>query len=212
VKNNYLLLLPKLYILCIIVSIHTACKQKQQANNRNYHHKPVTIIIQPFADIDSVYTLTVYKQLQKVYNHITINKPIPIFTKAYSTLRNRYRADSIIDYLQHAAKENEVILALTSFDISTTKNTHQDWGVMGLGFCPGKACIASTYRLAAKNKAEQFFKVAIHELGHTQGLPHCVQKTCYMRDAEGKNPTNEEVEFCKDCRKLLRTKGWNTGA
>jgi hypothetical protein len=25
-----------------------------------------------------------------------------------------------------------------------------------------------------------------------------------MRDAEGKNPTNEEKEFCKDCKKQLQ--------
>jgi archaemetzincin len=29
-----------------------------------------------------------------------------------------------------------------------------------------------------------------------------------MRDAEGKNPTNEEKEFCKDCKKQLQKKGW----
>ena len=55
---------------------------------------------------------------------------------------------------------------------------------------------------------KQFFKVAIHELGHTQGLPHCPEKSCYMRDAEGGNPTDEEVEFCPKCKKHLRTKNW----
>jgi archaemetzincin len=29
-----------------------------------------------------------------------------------------------------------------------------------------------------------------------------------MRDAEGKNPTNEETEFCKRCKKKLINKGW----
>jgi archaemetzincin len=54
----------------------------------------------------------------------------------------------------------------------------------------------------------QFYKVAIHELGHTQGLPHCENKTCYMRDAEGGNPLEEEVDFCKTCKMFLKNRGW----
>ena len=60
-----------------------------------------------------------------------------------------------------------------------------------------------------KNKTEQFYKVALHELGHTEGLPHCKNKTCLMRDAEGGNPLNEEKEFCISCKKYLKGKKWN---
>lgn len=79
---------------------------------------------------------------------------------------------------------------------------------MGLGYCPGNACVVSTFRLARNNTATQFYKVAIHELGHTQGLPHCKNKTCYMRDAEGGNPLDEETGFCAPCTTILRNKGW----
>lgn len=54
----------------------------------------------------------------------------------------------------------------------------------------------------------QLFKVAIHELGHTEGLPHCPVKSCFMRDSEGRNPTNEEKEFYPKCKKQLIDKGW----
>jgi archaemetzincin len=79
---------------------------------------------------------------------------------------------------------------------------------MGLGFCPGNVCVASTFRLSKKNLKEQFYKVAIHELGHTQGLPHCEDKSCFMRDAEGGNPLNEEHGFCEVCKLFLKSKGW----
>jgi archaemetzincin len=79
---------------------------------------------------------------------------------------------------------------------------------MGLGYCPGTACIASSYRLKKGNKLTQFYKVAIHELGHTQGLPHCSTKTCLMRDAEGGNPIDEENDFCPKCKKVLIAAGW----
>jgi archaemetzincin len=127
---------------------------------------------------------------------------------AYYAPRNRYKADSILTFFNSIATNNYIYIGLTSKDISTTKNNIADFGVMGLGFCPGRACVASTYRLSKTNKNEQLFKVAIHELGHTQGLVHCPKPFCFMRDAEGKNPTNEEKEFCESCRKHLRNKGW----
>lgn len=94
------------------------------------------------------------------------------------------------------------------FDISTSKGEIKDWGVMGLGYCPGKSCVASSFRLSAQKRQQQFFKVAIHELGHTQGLAHCANKTCLMRDAEGSNYLNEETGFCENCKAVLVKKGW----
>jgi archaemetzincin len=100
------------------------------------------------------------------------------------------------------------IIGLTTKDISTTKGKFKDWGIMGLANCPGTACVVSTFRLNKNKLSEQFYKVAIHELGHTSGLPHCKEKSCYLRDAEGGNPLDEEVAFCKRCTSHLKSKGW----
>jgi archaemetzincin len=81
-------------------------------------------------------------------------------------------------------------------------------GYYGIGFCSGKACITSTFGLSKNENKRQLFKVAIHEMGHTSGLPHCEMKYCFMRDAGG-NPTNEEKEFCTKCKSFLVNKGWN---
>ena len=107
--------------------------------------------------------------------------------------------------MSRRAQENEIYLGITSYDISSTKNGKPDFGIMGLGFRPGKACVASDFRLKDKSN---FFKVVIHELGHTAGLHHCPEKTCFMRDAEGHNPTDEETGFCPSCKKSLLAKGW----
>jgi archaemetzincin len=79
---------------------------------------------------------------------------------------------------------------------------------MGLGYCPGKSCVASTFRLHGNNRFEKLVKVALHELGHTEGLNHCPEKTCLLRDAEGKDHLNEEKGFCASCKKYLIKKGW----
>ncbi len=111
-------------------------------------------------------------------------------------------------YLRKETKEGHLIIALTSKDISWTKGKILDYGIMGLGLCPGQVCVASSFRLSKTDNLRQLFVVSIHELGHTQGLPHCPVKTCFMRDAEGGNPTNEETEFCLKCKAHLVSRGW----
>lgn len=80
---------------------------------------------------------------------------------------------------------------------------------MGLGCRPGKSCVVSDFRMAVKNRNQQFYKVVLHELGHTEGLPHCKTKTCLMRDAEGGNHLDQEKDFCKNCKDFLINKDWN---
>lgn len=168
----------------------------------------IAIDIQPFTDISAIESEYVFTEIKKVYPFTRLNKPIILPKTAYYPARNRFRADSLINYLNRKTPEGHITIGITTKDISTAKGNITDWGVMGLGFCPGNACIASTFRLTKGQKLEQLFKVAIHELGHTQGLPHCPVSTCFMRDAEGKNSTNEEKEFCGSCKALLIKKGW----
>jgi archaemetzincin len=170
--------------------------------------KVKTIIVQPLGNVDTKLISAVFKSIKEV-NPSTILKPaINIPLSSYYAPRKRYRADIILDYLDNRYQNDTITIGLTSRDISTTKNGVYDWGVMGLGFCPGNVCVASTFRLSKKNLKEQFYKVAIHELGHTQGLPHCEDKSCFMRDAEGGNPLNEEHGFCEVCKLFLKSKGW----
>ncbi|AFD09110.1 matrixin family metalloprotease [Solitalea canadensis] len=171
--------------------------------------KEITIAIQPFGNFSDDDARYIASEIQKAYPKVEIMLPMDFPSSAYKKDRKRYRADSLINYLSRKSSSEHVTIGLTDEDISATKDEHKDWGVMGLGFCPGNACIASTFRLSKEQKLDQLFKVAIHELGHTQGLPHCAVKTCFMRDAEGKNPTNEEKEFCKECKRLLINKGWH---
>lgn len=168
----------------------------------------ITINIQPFSDLPAKEANYIASELKKVYPHITLLAPIKMPAAAFYATRHRYRADSLIHYLARQTPTGHVTIGLTSRDISTTKDKMADWGVMGLGFRPGAACIASSYRLAKNEKSMQLFKVAIHELGHTQGLPHCSVKFCFMRDAEGQNRTNEETAFCNSCKSVLVNKGW----
>jgi archaemetzincin len=174
--------------------------------------KPATtkkIYVQPFNDLAPAYAAEILSEVKKLYSNVTLLPPIELPKHAWYRPRNRYRADSLIAWLKDRMQSGEVVVGITSKDISTTKNDVKDYGVMGLGFRPGKACVASTFRLNKERITQQLFKVVIHELGHTQGLHHCPVQTCFMRDAKGRNPTDEEKAFCEKCRKVLIAKGWN---
>ncbi|BFM43641.1 archaemetzincin family Zn-dependent metalloprotease [Flavobacterium sp. CFS9] len=150
----------------------------------------------------------VYHKIQTINPNVVLRANIPFPESAFYEPRNRYRADSIIKTIKNNIGTDSVIIGLSNRDISVTKEKTKDWGVMGLGYHPGKSCVVSDFRLSKQNKSAQFYKVVLHELGHTEGLPHCAVKNCLMRDAEGKNHLDEETDFCFKCKKHLIGKGW----
>jgi len=195
-----------LIILLFSCIIFNSCRDRNKSSVQP--GTALVIYVQPFDGFPASQTQYVYTALKKIYSAIEVKKSIPMPQSAYYTPRGRYRADSLIKILSNMVDAGHKVIGLTNKDISTTKNGVADWGIMGLGFCPGKACVASTFRVAKNNTNEQLFKVAIHEMGHNFGLPHCNEKYCFMRDAEGGNPTNEEKEFCAKCKTILIKQGW----
>lgn len=173
----------------------------------NRRHDKV-IVIQPFIDFNPLQAKLVYKELKKLNPNTILNLGIPLPSMAYYPARDRYRADSLLLYLSHFGTSDTILIGLTNKDISTTKDQIKDWGIMGLGKCPGNASIVSTYRLSRTDQDNQLYKVALHELGHTQGLGHCKNRTCIMRDAEGGNHFEDLNDFCPVCKSYLKDKGW----
>ncbi len=190
----------------------TGCKENKDSDPdtktpKKKKESAKVIFIQPFTDIPAQPVNYILEKIKTYWPDTKLLSPVDLPASAYYKPRNRYRADSLIDWLRRRVSNNQYILGLTSKDISTTKPPNPDSGIFGLGFLDGPACVASSFRLK-RNTNEQLFKTVIHELGHNFGLEHCPEKTCYMRDAEGKNPLDEEIEFCPDCRNTLSALGW----
>lgn len=194
-----------LTVVCVIMGLHISCgSEPQKEAVAPDNAKRITLL--PLGNnVSQKFIQTTYIEIKKFLPTVELASTAKLPGFAYNSERGRYRADSLIHWMGRMAKPDQVYIGITNVDISATKGQYADWGVMGLGFRPGKAAIASDFRMSNKS---DFWKVAIHELGHTSGLPHCPVKTCFMRNAEGGNPTAEEKEFCKKCKATLTENGW----
>jgi len=171
-------------------------------------HSAVTIAIQPLGAVKAERLDVVKQGLEKSFGmkvEILAEKPLP--QEAWYAPRSRYRADKLLDSLRDRTDAAyQIVVGVTTKDISTTKGEHQDWGIFGLGELGGRVCVVSTFRLNARGADEKKLrdrlrKVAVHEAGHVMGLDHCPQAGCVMADAEGSITTVdvETGEFCKEC-------------
>jgi archaemetzincin len=145
----------------------------------------------------------------EVQRHAVVELP----EDAWYAPRKRYRAEILLDFLERYADDDETkVLGLTEVDISTTSDPYPDWGIFGLGRSPGATAVISSYRLKRKPKnrehvVQRVSTVAVHEIGHTFGLPHCDEAAveCVMLDAEGgiENTDSSSGTFGPGCRGLL---------
>ncbi len=160
----------------------------------------------PFADVECV-----RQSLQAFYNfEVTVAAREALPRDAFYAPRQRYRAEKLLDYVQQRlAADVDRILGLTSVDISTTKGSVFDWGILGLGTIDGRTCVLSSYRCQrrVRHRADariRLGKVAVHEIGHTLGIEHCPTPGCLMQDAEGSVLTvDNERDLCQRCREHL---------
>lgn len=169
----------------------------------------VHIDLQPFGDFTQKEANQLKEELEK---HL-----VPIYLSEIEVLpkkdipasclykpRNRYWAGNILGFLKQQNQGSDfVTIGLTHRDISTSIHGNYNYGIMGLSFRPGNACVVSTFRLKRK---DDLWKVTTHEFLHSRGLPHCKKDNpkCLMQDAHGKNTFFMKNRLCQDCQKALK--------
>ena len=211
---------PRTILLLFCLAVLGACtKPRSQA------HEGPLVGIQPYEQFSPALADTVAHAIERCYGFKTVVLPSQALPESafINVKAPRYRADTLLNHLRRMKPDTlRYMLGLSQKDISTTKrdylgqikkpaSKYTDWGIFGLAFCPGKSCMVSTFRL--KHASTKVFvgrlrKVAIHELGHNLGLPHCPDKQCVMQDAVETINTvdNAPEKLCDICRNEIKNR------
>jgi archaemetzincin len=165
----------------------------------------------PLGDVEPELLAAVSKAITaRVNATVEIAKKEALPPEAFYKPRKRWRAEKLLDFLDTKADGAWRVIGVTNAEISTTKGDIFDWGIAGLGTLEGVSCVVSAqlYKKHSKTKAQmlhRFSDVAVHELGHTLGMPHCESSGCVMADAKGnaiKSADRSTGQYCEPCRKL----------
>ena len=154
----------------------------------------VTLCLQPLGDYNKAMLKASARGVEQLYGFHDEVPPAHAMPKAaWYAPRKRYRAEILLDFLRDDVlprTQCKFIVGFTSHDISTTKDEHKDWGILGLGEVGGVAAVVSSFRTHKRLKkphtpTRRVVKVVNHEIGHVMGLPHVKGEGCLMNDAEG---------------------------
>jgi len=199
----------KVSLLVFLFPIYFSPPVKRSTDTK-VEKKNFTVALLSYQGFDATLLDFIKKETKTFYQcKVVTLKTVALPNFAYYAPRNRYKADSLLVFENSlVTKGIDAIAGLTSKDISTTKGNISDWGVFGLGMCPGPACVISTYRLkgagvSTEKFKERLIKVVLHEIGHNLGLPHCDKNAeCLMTDAGGtvKQVDREKKWLCPACR------------
>jgi archaemetzincin len=166
---------------------------------RSVHPVRTRIAVLPLGRPSRATLNRVEAALRRTFNVEAVELPAaPLPASAFYAPRQRYRAEKLTAYLSRWPDWK--VIGVTDRDISTTVHGVKDFGIMGRADLGGKACVVSSFRSHAG-----IGNVAIHEVGHTLGLPHCPNPNCVMVDANGSGKiTQASRKFCPTCASKIR--------
>jgi archaemetzincin len=173
--------------------------------------KQPTVCVVPLGRYERDMVPVVTRGIEYLYKlDVKVLDARPLPRSAWYAPRRRYRAEKLLTYLDSDVLPGsgcDFLMGFTGVDISTTKEQHADWGILGLAWIGGPSGVVSTHRLGrrvgARSKAQRAVKVMNHELGHALGLDHHDVTGCLMEDAGGtvKTVDRETGLLCDQSRR-----------
>lgn len=172
------------------------------------------IAIVPFGQVDRKVMEHLAEALKGTFGkecEILPSGPLP--AGAFNPYRNQYLSDSFLEELGKLKAEGAIkILGVTEVDLYT-RGLNFVFGQARLG---GREAVISLARLRQSFYSlpedeglllERALKEAVHELGHTWGLPHCPDPLCVMHFSNSLRDTDiKRAEFCSRCLSALKAR------
>lgn len=201
-----------LIILVLATTILPSCRNERQRESTLIDKvKPVIprpVDIYPYGNFSTDLVREWQQKLAALNPEVVVKPAVALPQFAYFQPRDRYMAPELLKHLKSMNSKGRLALGLTNWDICYEKGESPCYGIMGLSHLNGNEVVISTYLLNQTQLAEQGFKLCLHELGHAEGLPHCSDPKCIMKDAQGKNIFTKVNHFCESCAGHLNKKGW----
>lgn len=172
------------------------------------------IAILPIGQVEQNVLRHVRENVVKVFprtNCFILENPLVLPKEAYNIQRKQYHSSFLLDVIREHSKKTDAdkVLGITVADLYVPQLNF----VFGEAELPGRVAIISLCRLVPEfygdsaNQAlfmERVVKEAVHELGHTFGLHHCLKPSCVMffsnsiRDVDSKGQN-----FCPTCTERI---------
>ncbi len=143
-------------------------------------------------------------------NECRVGKGVPIPEFAYNQSRQQHSADALLNALP--AESGQRMLGIADRDLYVPELNF----VFGLADPRTRRAVIALPRLREEfyNRPENrvlYFdraaKEALHELGHTFGLPHCSDRHCVMSFSNTLADTDyKSKQFCEACQSAVRGK------
>lgn len=164
------------------------------------------ILIQSIGKVENDILKMLEKPLEKIFNVkcSTSKEVLEIPEGTYNPSRDQYLSTEILYFMMNILKRNSNhVLGLTSVDLYAPRLNF----VLGEAEYPGNFALISLHRLKSPNRdlfIKRIITEAVHELGHTFGLPHCMNHLCVMHFSNSVLETDiKGPGFCKDCLNKL---------
>lgn len=176
------------------------------------------VLIQPIGEVQPDLIGELSGSLEEILPVSCLVQPrIDLPNRAFFPDRSQYLADYLLHVLDGSPRCRNgrcKILGVTSADIFALGRTF----VFGQAIVAGNAAIISTRRLMRKSHEPHYpagmpqfaterqdllrrtAKEAVHEIGHTLGLPHCTDPGCVMSFSESLIQADQkDLHYCGRC-------------
>ncbi len=175
--------------------------------------EPPTVYVRALGDVSSAHTRWACQVVRDVFRvRCRVLRAQPLPHDALDRARHQYDADRLVDALFRTLPDDGLaLIGLTNADLFEGGRNHF---VFGLGHLVDHVGVVSLarYRNAWWGEPdderlfrERFFKVLVHEAGHTLGLPHCANRGCAMRDDRSLADLDAgPTTFCARCAVAIR--------